>query len=97
MAESVNTNTDARWYWSAEEAGLKPCPFCGPGQSVVTLYITEFKYWTVGCGRCGSHSGQRPVRDDQGRDKVVTVWNRRPMEPFTADPDPPSAQTTHPT
>jgi Lar family restriction alleviation protein len=59
---------------------LKPCPFCGPGQSIVTCYQDDYGYWTVGCGRCGSHSGKRPRRDPEGRRKVIDLWNSRPNE-----------------
>lgn len=63
---------------------LKHCPFCGPGQSQVTVYDDFYRdgsrYWAVGCGRCGSHSGTRPVTDPEGRERVLAVWNSRPAE-----------------
>lgn len=54
---------------------LKHCPFCGKGNSVVELYENEIKFWIVGCGACGSHSG---ISKDKS--KVVASWNSRPHE-----------------
>lgn len=60
---------------------LKNCPFCGP-DSVVTCYEDDFKYWVVGCGRCGSHSGRLPTSDKDARKKVIKLWNTRPNEEY---------------
>ena len=57
---------------------LEPCPFCGPGNSIVECYQDDYGYWKVGCGACGSHSGIRPKSDPDGRAKVVAHWNTRP-------------------
>lgn len=57
---------------------IKHCPFCGPGNSIVECYQDDYGYWTVGCGRCGSHSGIRPKGDPEAREKVIANWNRRP-------------------
>lgn len=59
------------------ETQLAPCPFCGPGQSIVAVY-EDCSGWSVGCGRCGSHSGHRPPSDPEGRAKVIALWNQRP-------------------
>lgn len=68
----------------APGAGLKPCPYCGPGQSVVRYYDDHFKdgtmYHAVACGRCGAHSGVRPQSDPDGKEKVIDSWNNRPVE-----------------
>jgi len=61
---------------------LKPCPFCGPGNSVVEYYQDPYGYHIVGCGRCGSHSGTRPQSDPEGKARVIASWNSRPMEDF---------------
>ena len=60
---------------------LKPCPFCGPGESVVECYADDYGYWKVGCGRCGSHSGTRPKSDPDAQAKVIAHWNTRPAAP----------------
>lgn len=56
---------------------LKPCPFCGPGNSFVELYKNEYGKWIIGCGVCGSHSGtsSKNVKED-----VVKAWNTRASE-----------------
>ena len=54
---------------------LKPCPFCGPGNSIVELYETEYKRWVVGCGACGAQSG-----DHKDKSVVRKTWNNRPGE-----------------
>ena len=70
---------------------LKPCPFCGPGGSIVTVYEDEYGYWTVGCGRCGSHSGKRPKKVLFSRQMVIDLWNQRPMENQHAETGAPNA------
>ncbi|MBD7992882.1 Lar family restriction alleviation protein [Ochrobactrum sp. Sa2BUA5] len=60
---------------------LKPCPFCGPGESVVECYTDDYGYWKVGCGRCGSHSGTRPQSDPDAKSKIISTWNTRPAAP----------------
>jgi Lar family restriction alleviation protein len=64
---------------------LKPCPFCGPGRSVVSAYQDEHDHWSVGCGACGSHSGVRPPSDPNAREKVIESWNSRPCEAYAED------------
>ena len=54
---------------------LKPCPHCGPGESVVSLYYTDTGRYTVACGACGSHGGHCGSEDDARK-----LWNRRPAE-----------------
>lgn len=60
---------------------LKHCPFCGKGNSKVTIYENELTsnlksvWWIVGCGACGSHSGT-----SKDKQKVIDNWNRRPHE-----------------
>jgi hypothetical protein len=70
------------------EPKLLPCPFCGPGNSCVELYQDDHGYWTVGCGRCGSHSGRLPGSRPDSRQRIIDGWNRRhspaPMDPFDA-------------
>lgn len=55
-----------------KETSISHCPHCGPGNSQVTLYKTDYNFWTVGCGACGSHSG---IHKD--KKKVVDSWNSR--------------------
>jgi len=56
-----------------KESELKPCPFCGKGKSIVTLYQREHGFWIIGCGACGSHSGT-----SKNMESVVNSWNKRP-------------------
>lgn len=56
---------------------LKPCPFCGPGQSIVEVVENEYHQFQIACGRCGTHSGIRPDRD---LSLTIEYWNRRPGE-----------------
>jgi hypothetical protein len=58
--------------------GVLPCPFCGPKGSMVSCYQDCSGYWSVGCGRCGTHSGMRPPSDPEARQKVMALWNTRP-------------------
>lgn len=65
------------------EEELKPCPFCGPGQSVVSLYFDDVaRRWRVGCGRCGCSTGISPR--DETPNPAVFHWNKRaaPMFPI---------------
>lgn len=55
---------------------LKPCPFCGPGESVVSLYFDDVaKRHRVGCGRCGASSGIHPR--SRRSEHAVKAWNLR--------------------
>lgn len=57
---------------------LKPCPFCGPGQSVVSLWYDDAsKAQRVGCGRCGVSTGIRPRSEERTAANAIAAWNRR--------------------
>lgn len=57
-------------------AELKPCPFCGPGQSVVGLWHDDVSQrWRVGCGRCGCSTGISPR--DKTETPAIKAWNTR--------------------
>ena len=59
-----------------EAIPLKACPFCGPGQSVVSLWKDDVvQRYRVGCGRCGSSTGVSP-RDRTPR-SAIESWHRR--------------------
>lgn len=59
---------------------LKPCPFCGPGQSVVSLWHDDMaQRWRVGCGRCGASSGISPR--DKTEAPAIAAWNTRAAAP----------------
>lgn len=56
---------------------LLPCPFCGPGQSMVDPWFDDVsKRWAIGCGRCGSSSG-RSVHAEGSKDAAIKLWNTR--------------------
>lgn len=55
---------------------LLPCPFCGPGNSIVELVENDYGHRQIACGRCGLHSGFRPDKDDT---LLIAHWNTRPM------------------
>ncbi|MDO9068609.1 MAG: Lar family restriction alleviation protein, partial [Deltaproteobacteria bacterium] len=56
---------------------LLPCPFCGPGQSMVDPWYDDVsKRWAVGCGRCGSSSG-RSIHADGSKEAAIKSWNTR--------------------
>lgn len=56
---------------------LLPCPFCGPGQSMVDPWFDDVsKRWTVGCGRCGASSG-RSVHAEGSKEAAIKAWNTR--------------------
>jgi ribosomal protein S27AE len=57
--------------------GLKPCPMCGPGMSIVEYYRDDYGKWRIACGACGLHSG---IRVDNSLSKLIEYWNTRPME-----------------
>ena len=59
---------------------LKPCPFCGPGGSVVSLYACDSGYVRVACGACGSQSGHRHERHEDAQSRIMHLWNTRPIE-----------------
>lgn len=55
---------------------LLPCPFCGPGQSIVSLWHDDMaQRWRVGCGRCGASSGISPR--DKTEAPAIAAWNNR--------------------
>ena len=59
-----------------ERAELLPCPFCGPGESVVSTYIDDVaQRYRVGCGRCGASTGIHPR--DKTEAPAIEAWNRR--------------------
>lgn len=70
---------DAEWQYSSEEAGLLPCPHCGPGQSIVTLWQDHASCWKVTCGACGSSSGILPEgeRWPDAKERIIASWNKR--------------------
>lgn len=51
---------------------LLPCPHCGEGNSKVECYKNDYGMWSVGCGACGSHSGNH-----RNRSAVIDNWNTR--------------------
>jgi len=55
---------------------LKPCPMCGPENSIVECYQDEYGKWRVACGACGLHSG---FRADNNVKLIKKHWNRRPL------------------
>jgi hypothetical protein len=55
---------------------LLPCPFCGPGNSVVSLWLDDVAHrWRVGCGRCGCSTGIHPR--DKTEAPAIAAWNTR--------------------
>lgn len=57
-------------------SALLPCPFCGPGESHVSLWHDDVsKRWRVGCGRCGCSTGTSPR--DTSQAPAIESWNRR--------------------
>lgn len=59
-----------------QERALLPCPFCGPGESVVSLYFDDMSQrYRVGCGRCGASTGIHPR--DKTEAPAIEAWNRR--------------------
>jgi len=55
---------------------LKPCPWCGPGNSIVSAWFdTSSNRYRVNCGACGSSSGV-PARD-KSESAAIAAWNRR--------------------
>ena len=60
----------------SEPSALLPCPFCGPGQSIVSLWFDDVsKRWRVGCGRCGCSTGTSPR--DKTQAPAIAAWNTR--------------------
>jgi Lar family restriction alleviation protein len=56
---------------------LLPCPFCGPGQSMVDPWFDDVsKRWAVGCGRCGASSG-RSIHAEGSKEAAIRSWNTR--------------------
>lgn len=59
-----------------EAIALRPCPFCGPGNSVPQLWFDDLvNRYKVSCGACGSSTGISP-RDKTPR-PAIEAWNRR--------------------
>ena len=59
---------------------LRPCPFCGPGESHVDLWHDDVSHrWRVGCGRCGCSTGISPR--DKTQAPAIAAWNRRYPDP----------------
>lgn len=55
---------------------LLSCPFCGPGESMVSAYFDDLSNrWRVGCGRCGCSTGISPR--DGTPDPAIAAWNKR--------------------
>ena len=55
---------------------LKPCPFCGPNESIVSLYLDDVaQRHRVGCGRCGASTGIHPR--DTSETPAIAAWNKR--------------------
>lgn len=55
-----------------------PCPFCGPGNSIVEAYYDDWsKRYRVGCGRCGASSGISPRASDDSATVAIARWNTR--------------------
>lgn len=63
---------------------LLPCPFCGPGESVVSLYFDDVaQRYRVGCGRCGASTGIHPRNTSET--PAISAWNtRQPAMPADA-------------
>lgn len=58
---------------------LKPCPHCGPGGSVVSVYFDDSsRRYRVGCGACGCSTGIHPR--DKTPAPAIEAWNRRTGE-----------------
>ena len=63
---------------------LLPCPFCGPGESIVEPWHDDVaKRWRVGCGRCGCSTGISPR--DKTKAPAIEAWNRRAAPTLPAD------------
>lgn len=57
-------------------ADLLPCPFCGPGESIVACCFDDVaNRYRVYCGRCGSSTGIHPT--DRTEAPAIAAWNRR--------------------
>lgn len=66
-----------------QEEKLLPCPFCGPGNSMVDAYFDDLsKRWRVGCGRCGCSTGTHPK--EKGPEPAIKSWNTRASAPALA-------------
>lgn len=61
---------------------LKPCPFCGPGNSVPGLWFDDTtNAYRVNCGACGSGTGFKPGWTEA---EAIAAWNRRAPQPSPA-------------
>ena len=56
---------------------LKPCPFCGPGNSIPGLWFDDASNaYRVNCGRCGSGTGFKPHWTEAD---AAEAWNTRAL------------------
>ena len=59
------------------ERELKPCPFCGPGNSIPGLWFDDASNaYRVNCGRCGSGTGFKPRWTEAD---AAEAWNTRAL------------------
>jgi len=54
---------------------LKPCPFCGMDNAIVSHAPREGLPWLVLCPDCGARSS-----NDLGESGAIEQWNTRPIE-----------------
>jgi Lar family restriction alleviation protein len=56
---------------------LKPCPFCGPGNSIPGVWFDDTtNAYRVSCGRCGSGTGFKPRWTEAD---AAEAWNTRAL------------------
>lgn len=68
-----------------EKVALKPCPFCGPGNSIPGLWFDDtVQAHRVNCGSCGSGTGFKPRGTEED---AAEAWNRRAEPTPTERPD----------
>lgn len=75
-----------------------PCPFCGPGNSIVEAYYDDWsKRYRVGCGCCGASTGITPRASDDSAAVAIARWNTRDgwnaRAALDAPPDPELAES----
>ena len=62
---------------SPTDEELKPCPFCGPGNSIPGLWFDDASNaYRVNCGRCGSGTGFKPRWTEAD---AAEAWNTRAL------------------